>query len=342
MKGLAVGDLEAALYDERSLVRMLGMRRTMFVVPRDVAVVVDAACSQAVAANERRKLVQLVEEGGLAPDGAAWLRRVERQTLDALRGAGEATAAELGAVVPELQAKVRVGEGKKWGGEIGMSTRVLLVLAAEGHIVRGRPKGSWLSTQYRWAATDAWLGTSFAPPPPAAGRVELLRRWLRTFGPATLDDVKWWTGWSMRDTKVAVASVGAVPVVLEGSDGAEGLVLEDDERPTPKPRPWVALLPALDPTTMGWKQRDWYLGGHGAALFDTNGNAGPTVWSNGAVIGGWGQRADGSVAVELLEPVDAATDKRVRAEVARLERWMGDARVKPRFRTPLERALSAT
>ena len=47
--GFAPTDLEDALYEHRSLVRMLGMRRTMFVVPRDVAGVMDAACTKALA-----------------------------------------------------------------------------------------------------------------------------------------------------------------------------------------------------------------------------------------------------------------------------------------------------
>jgi hypothetical protein len=67
------------------------------------------------------------------------------------------------------------------------------------------------------------------------------------------------------------------------------------------PDDWVALLPALDPTVMGWKERDWYLGGHAGDLFDRNGNAGPTVLHNGKVVGGWAQRPDGEVVYELQE-----------------------------------------
>ena len=67
---------------------------------------------------------------------------------------------------------------------------------------------------------------------------------------------------------------------------------EDAVRPT---APWVALLPALDPTTMGWQGRGWYLGPHGPRLFDRSGNAGPTVWVDGHIVGGWAQRPDGEV-----------------------------------------------
>ena len=60
--GFAVADLEAALYERRSLVRMLGMRRTMFVVPPDLAAVMDAACTRALAPAERRRLIGLLED----------------------------------------------------------------------------------------------------------------------------------------------------------------------------------------------------------------------------------------------------------------------------------------
>jgi hypothetical protein len=109
----------------------------------------------------------------------------------------------------------------------------------------------------------------------------------------------------------------------------------------PAPEPWVALLPGLDPTMMGWIGREWYLGPHGPALFDRTGNAGPTVWCDGRVVGGWSQHADGSVVYRLLEDVGADAEAAVKAEAARLSEWIGPVRVIPRFRTPLERELSA-
>ncbi|MGH2740245.1 MAG: DNA glycosylase AlkZ-like family protein, partial [Actinomycetota bacterium] len=49
MAGFTPADLEDALYERRLLVRMLGMRRTMFVVPLDLAAVMDEACTKALA-----------------------------------------------------------------------------------------------------------------------------------------------------------------------------------------------------------------------------------------------------------------------------------------------------
>ena len=98
------------------------------------------------------------------------------------------------------------------------------------------------------------------------------------------------------------ATLGAVEVDLGGGTGA---ALPDDLGGTEDPGEWAALLPALDPTVMGWSDRSWFLGPHAKSLFDVNGNAGPTIWLNGQVVGGWAQRADGEIAIRLLEEVGA-------------------------------------
>jgi hypothetical protein len=105
--------------------------------------------------------------------------------------------------------------------------------------------------------------------------------------------------------------------------------------------PVAALLPALDPAPMGWQSRSWYLGPHMPQLFDRTGNIGPTVWWAGRVVGGWAQRASGEVVFRLLEDVGADAEAAVAAKAAALEAWLGSSRVTPRFRTPLERELSA-
>ena len=124
-------------------------------------------------------------------------------------------------------------------------------------------------------------------------------------------------------------------------DGAPGLVLAGDLEPVAPPDPWVALLPALDPTTMGWSERAWYLADHGGALFDRSGNAGPTVWCDGRVVGGWAQRAGGELVWRLLEDVGSEAEAAVEAAAAQLRGLLGETRVTPRFRTPLERELAA-
>ena len=336
--GLAHADVDDALYERRSLLRMVGMRRTLFVVPIELAGSVDAACTKSLVAGERTRLIRMLEGQGVARDGADWLDDVASRTLAAIDARGEASAAELTKDVPELGRKLRFGEGRSWATEVGVSTRVLFLLATEARIVRARPLGTWVSGQYRWARTSHWLGRGLPVMRPEVAAAQVLSGWLRTFGPGTMTDLRWWTGWPQRDVKATLAAVGAVEVALEEGTG---YVLPDDVDPPPRSRRrWVALLPGLDPTTMGWKERDWYLGTHAADLFDRNGNAGPTVWADGHVVGGWGQRADGAVAVRLLEEVEPTTRRAIDAEVRRLTTWLDGVRVSPRFPTPIDRAIA--
>ena len=330
-----VEEIERALYEERSLIRMLGMRRTMWVAPVELVPVIQAACTNAIAVLQRRRYAQLLSQVGVGDD--AWLADVADATARVLAARGEASGAQLSADEPRLRTKVLLAEGKPYAARQNITTWVLFLLAAEGRIIRGRPLGSWTSSQYRWAPAESWLPDGMAEPPAEAARAELARRWLAAFGPATLADLRWWTGWTAAHAKQALTAIGPAEVDL---DGMPGLVLPDDVEPVGEPEPWVALLPALDPTAMGWSQRSWYLGAHAPALFDRSGNVGPTVWSDGRIVGGWAQHADGEIVYRLLEDVGGETVDAVEAAAGRLAKWLGKTRITPRFRTPLERALT--
>lgn len=330
-----VAQTERALYEDRSLVRMHGMRHTVFVFPTALTAVVHASTGLAVAARERASLLKSMAAAG-APD-AAWLKEVEESTLAALARRGQATAAELAEDEPRLRQQFVYAAGKSYEGVHTVSSRLLRVLGVEGKVVRGRPLGSWTSSQFRWAV---------APEHPeldvAGAQAELLRRWLGACGPATEADLKWWTGWRVTEVRRALTAIGAREVAL---DEGTGYVVEGDEEPAGEGpvEPWAALLPALDPTAMAWQQRDWCLApALRPALFDRSGNVGPTVWWDGRVVGGWAQRPDGEIVWRLLEKdgVGRAAETAIAAEADRLRGWVGTTRVTPRFRTPLERELA--
>src|SRR3989440_12260436 len=264
----SVTAVEEALYEERSLVRMLGMRRTMFVVPTDLVPVVQAAATDAVAAAQRKLLIQHLTElsGGAVENPATWLKEVGDATVLALAARGQATATEVAQGEPRLRTQLSMASDKPYVAVANVTSRVLNVLGAKGRIIRGRPRGSWISSQYRWSTAQHWLPGEPEPWPAAAARTELVRRWLRAYGPAPLSDLRWWTGWTAGEGKKAGAGLDVVEVELE--DGGTGVLRGDDTAPVRAPTPWVALLPARDPTVMGWAARDWYLGPHAPTLFD--------------------------------------------------------------------------
>ncbi len=336
--GKTVAEVERALYEDRTLVRMHGMRHTVFVFPTELAAVVHASTGLANAAKARAGLIKDMVTGSGGRLTEEWLAEVEASALAALARRGQATVNELTRDEPRLKEQFTYAPGKSYESLQTVSSRLMRVLGVEGRVVRGRPLGAWTSSQFRWAV---------APPhpelPPAEAQPELLRRWLTACGPATEADLKWWTGWRVADVRRALTSIGAVPVTLDG--GARAYVAAGDEEPVTAPaEPWAALLPGLDPTAMGWQERDWYLAPElRPPLFDGSGNVGPTVWWNGRVVGGWAQRPDGEVVWRLLETGGSGGEERaaIETEAARLSSWLADTRVTPRFRTPLEKKLSS-
>jgi hypothetical protein len=87
---------------------------------------------------------------------------------------------------------------------------------------------------------------------------------------------------------------------------------------------------------MGWAGRDWYLGPHRPQLFDLSGNAGPTIWVDGRIVGGWAQRRSGEVVPRLLDDVGADAGREIEEAAAELEGWLGATRVTGSFPTPVE------
>jgi len=355
--GCAAADLEEALYESRRLVRALGMRRTMWVVPAAHLPVVQRACTDDVARRLRRQLERDLERLGGIANAGPWLRDVGESVVAALAARGGAAGAELSADEPRLRTQLVYAADKSYGGPQNITSRVLMLLSAEGLIVRGRPRGGWTSGTFTYHPAREWLDGAAdagaagsgagkdgpdADADPDAARAELARRWLWTFGPAPVSDLQWWGGWTKTQTKAALASL---PVTEADLDGQPGVMLADDDDPgdgpADGPAPVAALLPALDPTPMGWQERAWFLGPHAPVLFDRTGNIGPTVWWAGQVIGGWAQRSSGEIVFRLLEDAGSDAVAAVEAEAAKLESWLGPLRVTPRFRAPLERELSA-
>jgi len=333
VEGMQVADLERALYVDRSLVKHLAMRRTLFVLPRDILGAAQVGASDRVAGRERRRLVRDVEAAGLHPDGERWLVESSAQVLAALSDGREATSSQLRIEIPLLQGTIPYAMHKSWGGHAPVGPRVLTTLSAAGHIVRASNDGAWTTSRPRWATMTSWLGAELAPPAEAYGVARLVECWLRAFGPGTLADIKWWLGSTVAAVRRALSDVGAAEVDL--GDSRVGYVLPDDLEPAEPVAPWPALLPPLDPTTMGWYEREWYLGPYKPQIFDSTGNGGPTAWWDGRIVGGWRQTDTGDVVLQLLEDVGSDGRDALDAEAARLSSWLNGTRMLPRFPSPL-------
>jgi Winged helix DNA-binding domain len=330
--------VSAALYDDHALIRHHAMRRTLWVMTPEVTRLAHAACTTGLARPEWNRIARLVESSGIAADGSAWLAAAKANTLAALHRLGPASARRIGTEVPELAKPLHIAIGTSYAASPAAHTRVLLLLGFDGAVVRGRPSGTWINGQYTWMPMDAVLPGGVGAIDPDVARAELVRRWLQAFGPGTTADVQWWLGSTLGAARAALVEVDAVEVQL---DAGTGWVLPGDVA-TPRPAraaPWVSVLPGLDPTTMGWKERAWYLGEHGGHVFDRNGNGGPTIWVDGEIVGSWVQRRDGVLAHRLLQTVPAQRVGEIERQLDALRGLLGDTRHTVRFPAPIQPTL---
>ncbi len=314
-------DITRALEVERTLVRQVSMRRTLFAVPTDLRACLLGSAAARAAAPQRRRLLRAIEASGLASDPDAWLARVSDDVVRALDAHGPLRPPQLREAVGILDTPVNVAPGTKWGRPLPVSQYVLDVLTAEGTVVRAGNAGGWHQPRPTYASADAWLPGAEDSVGEREGYAEVVRRWLAAFGPGTEADLVWWLGATKTAVRNALRDVDAAEVVLE--DGATAWVLPGDTGPTDDPGPWAALLPVLDPTTMGWRGRDFYLSAADVRyLVDSVGNASTTAWWNGRIVGCWVQEEDATVRVVPRGELPSAARRALAHEADRLTAWL--------------------
>jgi hypothetical protein len=191
-----------------------------------------------------------------------------------------------------------------------------------GLLVRGRPRGSWRSSQYEYALLSDWLPNGpLAPVPSDQAQAHLLNRYLAAFGPASLEDIAWWAGWSKGEAQRALSALGSQVAQLNIHDLAAGFWILASDLPALLSTPPLTggaaqLLPSLDGYIMGYRDRRRFLDSeHYDQVFDRSGNAFNSVWMDGRVVGIWRELEDG---VECLVWRDEHT-----AEVASAAQSLG-------------------
>jgi hypothetical protein len=331
--GASRADVEHALYDERSIVRQLAMRRTVFAFPRDLLPAVLGSAAARVAVQQSALLARTVVAAGLADDGARWVEQTCAEVLALLRQA-PATTAALRERIPALAERLPAPERAPEARPTPVAPRVLTVLAAGGAVVRGMNGGGWTVSRPTWTPIETWLGGSVHSLDAAEGYAELVRRWLWAFGPGTEADITWWLGATKTAVRQALTDIKATPVALE--DGSSAWLHPADLDEVRTGEPWAALLPSLDPTTMGWRGRGFYVDeSSAAAVYDRAGNGRPTAWWNGRIVGTWAQRRDGTVVVLATKQLPARAHTALQRVAEQLSRWLDGQVVRSSFQSPL-------
>lgn len=309
-----VADLDEQLYGRRSVVRLRCMRGMSYIEPLDLLPALRACTGEP--ADKTLKRV------------ARWTELTEAEVIALAGRVEEAMAGRPPLTVREIRELL----GEDLPGNRNALQMTVALLGRTGRIVRSEVRGSWRSDNYAYARWTDWLGAPLEEMEPAAGRVELARRYLRALGPATTDDLKWWSGWTKRDAAAALAAL-AEEVVAVSLDGSDAWTAADElERLTgtdPEAGRGVRLLPVWDAYLMAYAASPVGRARQVAEadyprVYDKSGNGTSTVTVDGTAAGVWELNPDaGTVTVAPFGDVLGGRWSDLEAQVARLSGTVG-------------------
>jgi hypothetical protein len=303
-KGFAREELHQALYEDRRLAKVLCMRNTLFILPKELLPV----AYQATRKRRWALLGRYLRHYGITDaeyEGAC------ARVSDLLRS-GPKTTTEI----------------KQELSDASMSVMVDL-MPDDWRLVRASPRGTWRSNLHQYVAFDDWFpDVQLHSLSPRDAQRDLVRHYLSAFGPAIAQDVAWWAGMSMGEVRQALESLGnsVVESKIEGLEGAFLFTADDLGRlhNGSSAGPALILLPSLDPYVMGYKERSRFLPPDKYdKVFDRSGNALPTVLYDGRVIGVWMEDTKRqALRVLLFDGVEKALADQLEDEGGRLSRFL--------------------
>ncbi|MFQ5907921.1 MAG: winged helix DNA-binding domain-containing protein [Thermoplasmata archaeon] len=310
VEGLRPEDVDRALWEERTLVKVWVMRGTVHFLPTDDLGVYLAGLRREGLFREQ----QWMRRYGLQKED---FRQMPRAAEEAL-ASGPLTRRELGeAVVERLGERARKWVEHGYGGVIRLAT-------IEGKVCFGPNQGNEIT----FVLLEDWVGPRVMSPPERA-ETELLRRYLHAYGPAAPQDFAAWSGMRMGLVRKVWEEVGddLQPVVVDGKE-AYLLAEELEELQTQRDaRTSVRLLPYFDVYLLGHKDKGHLVDpAHYKRVYRKAGWISQVVLVNGRVAGVWTQESRGkglTVTVESFEPLDGEVQQAVEEDATDLGRFLG-------------------
>jgi hypothetical protein len=303
---LTPDDLEAALHDDRTLLRVLAMRGAAHLVARRDATVFGPG---ALGADEESLREQLA---GAWPtiDGAGWSAR---EALGAVIGVLTAVLAD---AEPRTKGQLSEALHDRLPSELEpwcdvcdvhhVPDQLLRLAGTAGVYAYGWPHGS----RQTLMAPDIWLGEPLGGDV-AEARIELARRFLHAYGPASPRHLAAWTGVSVGDARDRFASVGHELVEVR-LDGAPTMVLAADLDAIVDPplASGARLLPAGDPF-LAQRDRATLLPdkAHQRAVWRPSGSPGLALVA-GRPVGLWRARKAGERLCVTVDPFTSLGERK--------------------------------
>lgn len=292
LDGFSKPQLDAALYDRRSLVRFRCMRGSVFTVRRELLPVLFAATSFPVIRYAKRY---------------AEFRGVTRDVYDRMRP----RILEMLEAGPLSASQIREGLGDDAHGDVAAAVNLM---CTQGLLLRDRPVGAWLDRHATYVPLERALPEIRLDSIAEEDAVRtLVRAYVRGFGPVSVKDVSWWLSVGMQRVERALEQLEGeiVEVKIEGTPApllVHAADLDELASASLSEQPHVVLLPAMDSFLMAYASRGRLIDDEFAPyVFDKSRQMAASVLVDGRIAGVWDVTGAGSEPEMLLHLFSGTT-----------------------------------
>ncbi|HNR43899.1 MAG TPA: crosslink repair DNA glycosylase YcaQ family protein [Methanofastidiosum sp.] len=233
---------------------------------------------------------------------------------------------------------------KELRAEINLSP-IINYMCDLGILVRGISKGGWKSNTHTYYRTDKYLlDINLSEYSQDEARKVIVSQYLSSFGPLTITDISWWTGFPKTGIKKILDSLGGTEYV-DISGLGEYIISKDDQNQLKNIKEnnnsQINLLPALDPYIMGYKERERYLDKeYFNYIFDRSGSGTTTIVNNGKIIGVWDFEENPSPVVKIFMFEDRNIPKEIENNAREIGKFICEKEVMVKIcddMTPLDK-----
>jgi len=280
-KGFRKEELDKELYKTKSLLKVRGMRNTMFIVPKNDAPLIH---------NATNYLKENRFEGFFNYSDFTRIEYNELETkiLQVLKN--ESLIA--------TDIKKRIGSDRNISIIISLMCDKLL-------LVRDKPPKGWKDRRNTYSLMKYnFPDLNFQNVEEIKAIQSLILRYIKSYGPVTEQDITWWTGFTKTKVKNAIDSIQLHIERINLFDEIHYIEkpdLESLKNISPQKTQIINLLANLDPYLMGYKNRKRFINDEiYDFVFDRSGNATTTILLDGTVIGIWDFQSKPDPIVKIL------------------------------------------
>ncbi|HID92708.1 MAG TPA: winged helix DNA-binding domain-containing protein [bacterium (Candidatus Stahlbacteria)] len=311
--------LTEALHVKKTLVKVWCMRGTLHIITAKELPIYHQALSKSILENYHNFLKRV---GSLISENKK--RILQQDILDILE--------EQPLTKRELMSKLKIRFTSDRDAKIALN-RTLREMAYMGLVVHAESLGHWYHfKEYKFAKLDRWLPTiDLNSIDEFVAKRQLLLKYLSHYGPASVQDFAYWTGYKVADAQHIFEDVKdkLAEVSVEGKKGNFWLLKEDLEifdKLDLREKPYVHLLPNFDPLIMGHKDKSHIMKDeYRKRVFLTLGDVAATLLIDGHVCGTWHYKKEKNklvVTISPFEKLEAANVEKIHSKVEALSNFM--------------------